>query len=170
MFNQEFLEGADLVQAFAPVDLSAGDNNGDWVSLKNYDRCVAVLLCAVGTAGDDPVVQLEQAQDNAGSGAKPLNFTRIRHKVGATALAGVGQWTLVEQAAAAAYDTAAVDGAENEALVAVEVQAADLDVTGGFNYVRMTVPDVGAGVQLGCGFYVLHAARYKRDVNQSAVA
>lgn len=170
MFNHEFLEGGDVVQAFAPVDLSAGDNNGDWVSLKSYDRCAAVLLCAAGTAGDDPIVQLEQAQDNAGTGAKALNFTRIRHKVGATALAGVGQWTLMEQAPAAAYDTAAIDGAENEALVAVEVQAADLDVNGGFNYVRMTVPDVGGNAQLGCGFYLLHAARYKQEVNPSAVA
>ena len=35
-----FLQKNALVSAFVPVDLQAGDNNGDWVSLKNYDRCL----------------------------------------------------------------------------------------------------------------------------------
>ncbi|QDU06374.1 hypothetical protein V6x_61260 [Gimesia chilikensis] len=53
MFNQEFLESHDIIPAFMPVDLSTSANTGDRVNLKNYERCVFVLLASIGTAGDD---------------------------------------------------------------------------------------------------------------------
>lgn len=170
MFNQEFLESHDIIPAFMPVDLSTAANTGDRINLKNYDRCVFVLLTAIGTAGDDPVISAQQHDAATSGNSKALNFTRIRHKVGATDIDAVGQFSLVEQTAAASYDTASIDAAENEALVAVEVRAEDLDSENGFTFVSFDVADIGSNAQLGVGFYILQGAGYVNEIQQSAIS
>jgi hypothetical protein len=94
-------EEAQLVAAIIPVDLSTAANNGDWVSLKNYDELDIIIFKAAGTAGDDPVITLKQASDVAGTGAKALNFTRVDAKVGVQT--GIGQFTKNTQAAGNTY-------------------------------------------------------------------
>jgi hypothetical protein len=81
----KFLEQADIIAAFVPVDMQTANNNGDWVNLQNFSKCVAVLLKAAGTNGDDPVFTIRQAKDNAGTSAKALNITTIWEKVGTLA-------------------------------------------------------------------------------------
>jgi hypothetical protein len=169
MFNQEFLESHDIIPAFMPVDLSTAANTGDRVNLQNYERCIFVLLASSGTAGDDPIITAQQHDAATSGNSKALNFTRIRHKVGATDIDAVGQFSLVEQTAASSYDSATIDGAENETLIAVEVQAQDLDTDNGFTFVSFNVADVGSNVQLGAGFYILQGAAYVNEINQSAI-
>ncbi|HBL47650.1 hypothetical protein [Gimesia sp.] len=169
MFNKEFLEGHDIIPAFMPIDLSADVNTGDRVNLQNYDRCLFVLLASIGTAGDDPVISAQQhTAANSGS-SKPLNFRRIRHKVGATDIESTGQFMLVEQSEAASFDTDSIDGAENEALIAIEVMAKDLDSDNGFTFVSFNVDDVGSNAQLGAGFYILQGASYVNEIQQSSI-
>jgi hypothetical protein len=151
--NGRFLEGNQIISAFDPVDMSAAANNGDWISLKNYGRVVVVLFKKAGTAGDDPVFTLKQATDTAGTGAKALNFTTVYSKVGDLTAAGQNSFTKVTQAAANTYTDAT--SAENPAILVVEILAQDLDADGGFNAVQLSVPDVGANAQIGCGFYLL---------------
>lgn len=170
MFNQEFLESHEIIPAFMPVDLSTAANTGDRVNLQNYDRCIFVLLASIGTAGDDPVITAQQHDAATSGNSKALNFTRIRHKVGATEIDAVGQFSLVEQSAASTYDSATIDGAENEALIAIEVQSQDLDTDSGFTFVSFNVADVGSNAQLGAGFYILQGAAYVNEINQSAIA
>jgi len=169
MFNQEFLESHDIIPAFMPVDLSTAANTGDRVNLQNYERCIFVLLASSGTAGDDPIITAQQHDAATSGNSKALNFTRIRHKVGATDIDAVGQFSLVEQTAASSYDSATIDGAENETLIAVEVQAQDLDTDNGFTFVSFNVADVGSNAQLGAGFYILQGAAYVNEINQSAI-
>lgn len=170
MFNQEFLESHEIIPAFMPVDLSTAANTGDRVNLQNYERCIFVLLASIGTAGDDPVITAQQHDAATSGNSKALNFTRIRHKVGATDIDAVGQFSLVEQSAASTYDSATIDGAENEALIAIEVQSQDLDTDSGFTFVSFNVADVGSNAQLGAGFYILQGAAYVNEINQSAIA
>lgn len=126
--SERFLQTANIVAGFVPVDMQTAANNGDWVGLKHYARCVAVLFKAIGTAGDDPVFTLKQATDASGTGAKELNFTTIYSKVGTQT--GIANFTRTTQAAANTYtDTAS---AEAQAIIAVEIDAADLDVDNGF--------------------------------------
>jgi len=148
----------DIVGAFRPVDLSAGASNGDWVSLKNWRGCIILFHSAIGTAGDDPTITAQQATDNAGAGAKALTFDTIYRKQAATNLLSTGVWTKTTQAAANTYtnDTSA----EEEALWAVEIDAEDLDVDGGFDHIRVTVADVGANAQLGAAYYILVGPKY----------
>lgn len=155
--NNLLAEACQVVAAIIPIDLATGANNGDWVSLKNFDRCAVIVFKAAGTAGDDPVITLKQASDVAGTGAKALNFTRIDAKVGAQT--GIGAFTTVSQAAGNTYTDAV--SAEAQGLFLIEVQSSDLDVAGGFDCVQVSIPDVGAGgAQIGCALYVLRGARY----------
>lgn len=163
--NSLLAETAQIVPAIIPVDLSTAANNGDWVSLKNFDRCTIVVFKAAGTAGDDPVITLRQAQDVSGTGAKALNFTRVDYKTGT--LTAVGAYTTATQAAANTYTDAA--SAEVQGLFLVEVQSENLDTNNGFDCLQVQIPDVGANAQLGCALYILRGARYQGAGLPSAI-
>lgn len=166
MIRGQFLENANIVSAFVPVNMAGAANNGDWVNLSKFGRLVAVLFKGAGTAGEDPIFTLRQATDAAGSGAKALNFTEVWEKVGAQT--GIANFTRVQQTAASTYVNAA--SAEAEGVFAVEIRAEDLDVEGGFTHVQLQVPDVGAGAQNGCGFYVMLDPRHAGASLESAIA
>lgn len=150
--NAQLLEKLQLVAGFVPVNMATAANNGDWVSLKNYRRCLAVLFKAAGAAGEDPVFTLRQATDVAGAGAKALNFTTVQSKVGAD-LQTIAQWTTTAQAAANTYTD--LVSAESQALICVDIKAEDLDIKNGFDCVQLQIPDVGATAQVGCALYIL---------------
>lgn len=142
----------DVVAGIVPVDLSAAANDGDWVNAQAAEAVTVLFFAAAGTAGQDPVFTLQQAQDNAGTGAKDLNFTKISHKAGT--LTAVPNWTEVEQTAANTYTNAT--HAEVQKIYAVTIQTREMDASGGFNHLRVQIPDVGAAAQLGCALYLLH--------------
>lgn len=75
--NSLLVERTQICAAFGPVDLSAAANNGDWVSLKDFDSCAIISFKAAGTAGDDPTLTLRQATDVSGTNAKALDFNWI---------------------------------------------------------------------------------------------
>jgi hypothetical protein len=164
--NNLLVEDTQIVTAIVPVDSQAAANNGDWVSLKNYERCTIVLVKAAGVAGDDPVITVRQAQDVSGTGAKALNFTRIDAKVGAQT--GIGTFTTVTQAAANTYtDTVS---AEAQGLFLIEFEAEELDVNNGFDCIQLQVPDTGsAGAQLIAGLYILRGCKFAGSVAPSAI-
>lgn len=57
-------------------DIHAAPAAGDWISLKNYQRC-SVILNVGNTAGNAPTLRLQQALDVAGNGAAPLLFEAV---------------------------------------------------------------------------------------------
>jgi hypothetical protein len=155
-----------VVMAIVPVDSQAGANNGDWVSLKNYDRVTVLVIKAAGVAGDDPVITMKQATDVAGTGAKALNFTRIDSKVGVQT--GIGQFTVNAQAAGNTYTD--LVSAEAQGLFAHRVHQDDLDVNNGFDCVQVSVPDTGAaGAQLLTAIYILSEPRFTTSPLPSAI-
>lgn len=159
----------NIVPAIIPIDLATGANNGDWVGFAEYNRCLVVLLTDVGTAGEDPIFNLQQASDNAGTGAKDLLFTNIYEKEGATALNAIATFTLVTQTAATSYTSAT--GGENEQLICVDVHANDLDVEGGFTHLRLDVADTGGTAgKLGAALYVMYDPRHLQESNLTAIA
>jgi hypothetical protein len=158
-------ERTQLVAAIIPVDLSTAANNGDWVSLKNYDELDIIILKAAGTAGDDPVLTVKQATDVAGTGAKALNFTRVDAKVGAQT--GIGQFTKNTQAAGSTYTD--LVSAEAQGLFVIHIEGQDLDKANGFDCVQLSIPDVGANAQLGCALYLLSVPRYGGQFPLSAI-
>jgi hypothetical protein len=164
--NKHILEKLQIVAGIIPIDMEAGANNGDWVSMKNYGRCAIVVYKAAGTAGDDPVITVKQASDVGGTGAKALNFTRIDAKVGLQT--GIGQFTTITQAAGNTYTD--LVSAEAQGLFVIDIQADDLDVDNGFDCVQVSIPDAGAaGAEIGSALYLLHEPRYSAAAMPSAI-
>src|SRR5262245_25364588 len=125
----------DLVPAFVPLDLQTA-RDGDWISLKNAQGVVCVLFKAAGTDNEDPTISFQQAQDVSGTGAKDLaSIATVYEKEGAD-LAAVGAWTKVEQAAGASY-APGDPSAQSQAIYVFQIEAAELDVAGAFDCVRM---------------------------------
>ncbi len=147
-----------FVEGFPTVDLSSGANNGDWVSLKDWGHIAIIFRSGVGTAGQDPTLTIEQAQDVAGTGAKALDFTTIYRKQGATDLSAVGAFTKTEQAAANTYTN--LTAAEEALIWVVEFDTPELDSNNGFDCIRATIADVGANAQPGDLLYILSQPRY----------
>ncbi len=148
----------DIVVGTVPADLQTAVA-GDYVSLKNCQGSLVVFVKAVGTAGDDPTLELQQAKTVAGGEAKDLNgFVDIYKKQGAL-LTGVGSWTKVTQAADEDF---VGDGtsAEEQGLYAAWIPVTLLDVNNGFDCLQVNVKDVGNNAQLGCVLHILCGLRY----------
>lgn len=150
------IDGLNLAIGFVPVNMATAANPADWVSLKDYESVIVVLIKAAGGAGEPPTLTLAQATAAAGTGTKALTFTRFYKKDGAD-LQAIAAWTEVTQAAAA---TASVAAGDTQTIIAVEIKADDLDVGGGFYFVGASVADVGATAQLGTILYILGKPRY----------
>lgn len=146
------LDRLNVMPAFGPQDLSLAANTGEWVSLHGYRLVVVLFQAAAGTAGQDPVLTLEQAKDVSGTDAKALDFAVLYRKQGAD-LTAIGMWTKIVQATANTYTNGTA--AEDAELWAVEVAANQLDAAGGFVALRASVADTGADAQIGHCLYLL---------------
>ena len=148
----------DIVPGTVPADLQTYVA-GDFVSLKNAEGCLVVFFKGVGTAADDPVLELQQATTVAGGSVKDLNgFIDIYKKQGAL-LSAVGSWTKVSQTADEDF-TGDATSAEEQGLYAAYIPANILDVDNGFDCLQVNCKDVGNNAQLGCILYILIGLRY----------
>lgn len=146
-----------VVAAFGPVDLSAGEQFGDWVKLGLYDSVMVLYHSDAGTAGEDSTVKLRQAKTNAGGDAKDLDK---------------GQWYAMSHANALTDAFATVgtageftDDGETRTIARVEVTADQLDVNDDYQYVQVHASDPGATAgKLAAAVYVLCGARYAIEV------
>ena len=166
------LEHVQVVMGIMPYDTMDAAGVGDWVSMKNFHSLVVFFSRAVGTAGEDPTITIEQATDVSGSDAKALTFTDIYEKEGETNAAGgmaaIGTFTKQTQTAANTY-TSATSG-ENEILWGIEFDADELDVDNGFDCVRASISDPGSGGdRYGVVWYELLESRWKQDPVLSAI-
>ena len=151
--NSSILENTQIVWGFGPIGIGSS-RTGDVVSLKNYRRCLVLLVKGVGPAGDDPTLTIEQGTSVAFSTNKALTFTTIYKKEDLTQLSDVGQWTKVTQSAANTYTH--LDAAESVAMWAVDFKAEDLDIANGYDCIRASVGDAGTATQLATVLYVLY--------------
>lgn len=170
--NASLLEQIQIVSAFAPGTDINTDADGDWVSLKNFHRCLVLFHKEAGTAGDDPSIKLQQASDVAGTGAKALNFDHIYHKIGATALDAIGTFTRIALTTATDdLDLVSVNSVDlltdvGETLIGVEVKAEDLDVDNGFDCIRLQIEgDDLSNATKAAAYYILWGARQARPLS-----
>jgi len=156
------IEQCQIVPAFGPVNMATSANNGDYVSLKNYKHVAVVFHSMIGTAGEDPTLTIQQAQDVSGTGVKALNIVASKawKKQAATNLLSTGTWSAASGDVSSNTLTNGTS-AEEEALWVVEFDADELDVDNGFDCFRATVADVGTNAQLGACYYILTEPRYQ---------
>lgn len=161
IMNGDFFEHFQVISGFVPVDMAAGNNNGDWVNMENYENVSVILYKGAGTAGDDPDLLMEQATGAGGANSKNLNFSRIWKKQGT--LTAIPQYSLTVQTPSQIHQDAT--SAEVEAIWGVTVRAEDLDVANNFTHMRARVLDIGANAQLGALLYIAGGARYGLGVD-----
>jgi hypothetical protein len=160
-----FCEQNQVVVGLAPYDMSDAAANGDFVSLKNYGHIAIVFVKDAGYDGQDVTLTVQQATAVAGTSAKALTFADYYIKDGTQT--GVGTFTKTTQTAASTFSATG----ENEQLVVVEFDAADLDADGGFDCIRATVTDSGStSGSYGTLLYILSEPRFSSETMPSAIA
>jgi hypothetical protein len=164
-----------FASGFVPVNLATAANTGDWISLANFDRVAILFHKGVGTAGEDPVITIQQATAAAGTNAKALNVTRVDKKQGAD-LTAIGQFTVSTSASPATNDTFSTNTwtnstlAEEQAIVLIHFRAQDLDVNNGFYFIQASIADVGTNSQIGGIMVIPYGARYPQQALPSVLA
>jgi hypothetical protein len=141
--------------------LATTDGDCDYVSLKGFQRCTIVLAVDNGATVTGGAITLKQATAVAGTSEKALAFTKMYANVDAGA-----SDTLVETAVTS--NTFTTDTTDNKNLLyVIEVDAADLDVTNGFDCIR--VDSLLMANAVGAVMYLLHDARYAGALDTSAI-
>ena len=144
----EFLSQT-LAVSFPFTELTVGATNSagssdtvHWVSMEDYEYFLCLVEVGTWNGTDDlDTCKLEQATSSAGAGKKDLT----------TAASGGN------------YDTDYPVDADGDQ-VYLECHASDLDVAGGFKYVRVYLAEVsGSGTDNVSAVYIRGRARIKRN-------
>lgn len=142
--------GEDILFDFLEqADIGGTNATSAWLDMKDHDRVHAIVELGSWDSGDDlDECRLEQATSSGGAGVKDLTTD------------GTGL----------NYDTANPIDANGDQ-VQLSARAEDLDVDGGFQFVRLFVGEAGnTGVDNVFGFIMLHGARYPvKELNAAAV-
>lgn len=153
-----------IVPAFLPVDLGAGAQTGDIVSLKNYHVCSILYIQDVGTTDEDVTLTLRQVQTVSGT-PKDLVFNKYAIKTLAD-LSTVGTFTRVTDNNAATL----VIAGELQTVVVIEVPVSEMDIAGGYDCIQLTTTDPGTtAVHYGTAIYFLGQPRYGQSILPSAI-
>ena len=139
----------DLVPSITPVDATGGPTVGTRISLKDCEGVDLVLYKGAGTAGQDPVVDIQQANAATGGAAKDLDCIAHFYTKKETTLDGDELWVETVQTKASEI-TVDTDLAEVEAMQVYHINAADLDMAGGYYWVFLTVADVANAQLISC--------------------
>tara|TARA_R110000787_G_scaffold45505_2_gene110962 strand:+ start:472 stop:969 length:498 start_codon:yes stop_codon:yes gene_type:complete len=152
----------DIIPAIIPVDLDTGANTGDYVNLANAAGVLVVFYKGAGTAGQDPILVVHQATDKTGTGLKDLAAVRrvfLKQHAGLLAAGSTWSETTADAVPGATY-TMNATAAEEQGLVAFYIDASLMDVANGFDWMNLTIADVGGNPQLGGALYILVGLSY----------
>ncbi len=163
------VQNAQIVQAFAPVDLNTAAVTGDWINLQNFNHATLIFSSADVAAVITGTFQI--ATDNAAAGAKDMTaanggigITEYYRKDSASDLTGTGVYTRITQADAATVVT--ISGSEN--MIVVEIDAHQFDIANSFTHINFSTSDPGAA-SVGSAIWVLSEARYGQQIVATAI-
>jgi len=124
-------------------------NQGGWLSMKNYSRVCAFISLGTWNASDDlDEARLQQATDSSGTSAK--DFTT--------------------DASGGDYDTDNPIDADGD-FVIIEARAEDLDVDNGFDHIRLYVAEGGnSGTDNVTGVVIRYGYAYPKKELQGAAS
>jgi len=119
-YTERFSERHALLASIDPASYNTEQNTG-YVSLANYARAFVEIGC--GVIGGNLDVDVEQASDTSGTGAKTFD--------------------------SGGHDMTKTATTDNNTVSGIEIETAELDVSGGFDCINIEVTPAGAGI-----FYV----------------
>lgn len=139
--NTKISEGLALLGSVDPVSQGAGTVTTGWVPAAAYFSFMALISTGVLGAGATLDAKIQQAQDNAGTGAKDLAGKAVTQIVKAS-------------------------GDAKQAMI--DFRAQDLDAANGFGFVRLSLT-VGVAASLVAGYLFGGNARFEpiRDTTAS---
>lgn len=152
---------AKVVVGCPPAALTSTAGDGDYVSLKNFDRATIILSVDNATTVTGGTITLKQATAVAGTSEKALSFS----KMWANTDVGAGD-TLTETAVTSDTFTTSTTNDKN-LLYVMEVKAEDLDRANGFDCIR--IDSTGMANAVGSVIYVLHGSRYASPLAVAAI-
>lgn len=171
MFSQLPLGGGVSI-ALSPVDLAAAAANSLYANIANVNKALLlVVFIRAGAAGENVTINLQQAQDSSGTGAKALNIREVFFKRGATTFATAPNTNDKfvrspstpnnRETAITTYATATDRvAATNDFMCVIRICPADLDGANNFRYVRAQFTDPGATAQLGVALWMADGYAY----------
>jgi hypothetical protein len=133
----------------ADIGGTNAQNNGGYLSMKNYSRVMAYVEIGTWDSGDDlDECRLQQATDSSGTSVK--DFTT--------------------DASGGDYDTDNPVDADGD-FVIIEARAEDMDVDNGFDFVRLYVAEGGnTGVDNVAGVLIRYGYAYPKKELQGAAS
>ena len=134
-----YAEFVKVVWGSEPKNYTSATGHSDYVSLKHYGQCAAVIQTGAW-AGGTAAVTLTQGTDVAGTGAKALGFSYTW--LYASASGTVDTYTKT----AVTSNTFDLDTANS--LYIIQVRATMLDIDGNFDCFRVSVASPGANTDL----------------------
>lgn len=150
MISKRLVDSAKVVVGLAPILPST--STPDYVSLKDFGHFTAIITVDNGTTVTGSAITLKQATAVAGTSEKALAFTKVwKNEDVATSD------TLVETAVTSNTFTTVATNTLNSVYV-IEVDAAELDTSNGFDCIRVGTGDATAAVV--SVVYVLSNPRY----------
>lgn len=182
MFNDTFFgRGCDIIPLVNQGDADT-DITGDWVKLTNYARCL-LLIAKYGSEDVDTFgVQVVQATDASGTSAKGVSaLFPYWYKQGT--LTSQTVWTAGRLTSAddilgvgSAAPTGgtlvtATDTNTSPFLLAIDVQATDLDADNGFDWLSVTLEgDESNNALLISAWAILYDGRFPQTTPLSAIS
>ncbi|HRF71752.1 MAG TPA: hypothetical protein PL117_03190 [Accumulibacter sp.] len=137
-------EKAAILAAIAPISQGVGTANSGWIPVTTFRKIMAMILTGVLGASATVDAKLQQATSAAGAGAKDVTGKAITQLTKA----------------------AADDGKQ----VIIDLDAAELDIAGGFAYVQLSIT-VGTAASLVGAVLLGFDGRYEpaSDLDASSV-
>ena len=120
-YTYNFTEVHEPGGALVPTSRAAAVYTTTWLSMNNHQRAVFLVLTGAMAANSTVDFAVQQAQDAAGTGAKALTPAKAI--------------TQLTQA-----------GGDGDDSVVVEIRTEELDVDGGFDYIRGVLTVAGGAV------------------------
>ena len=162
---------ARLDEQITPVVAAAGllltSTLGDttYVSMKDHAGCMIVISIADGTTVTGTAVTLKQATAVAGTSEKALAFTRML----ANTDYGASKALTETAVTSSTFTTQAVNS--KDSLYVIDVKASDLDVTNGFDCLRVDATGHAATASRGAVvLFLLYGKRYSGSTPVQAIA
>lgn len=162
MFNEYLAEGVVLKQGVIPQDVNGAAQTGARLKMDDCDRVAIVLSCGDSTGAVLDVTLRQHDAASAGTSKDLEVANKYYHKAGAAT-----SFTKVEPTVAAANYVLSSVFANDEGIVVLEVESAQLDVENGFAWVSLDVADSTAAKVVGVMYHghpALKKPAYELDV------
>lgn len=155
--NAQLSEQVKIVDGLTQTTPSS--STPDYVSMKGYERLMILIKAKNATTVTGSAITLKQAQDVGATGEKALSFSKAKRNIDLAAADVLSEFTV-------SSDTFTTDNTNSKNLMyVIEVKAEDLDVTNGFDCVRLGAGN-GTATTLDVTYFLFGA---KFPTTQSAI-